>query len=98
MRHTGGRSSTLTFSDAPRLLVALAIAWLPLLIDRDAVSRVAALHDLGAGPTPYFVDGHAALLYLWSPLVAGSACFLLISPGLLLALAKLARKPRPPRK
>ncbi len=70
-----------------RLFAVVVVAWLPALVGHDAVQSAAALFPLAESPHPYFVPGHAGLLYLWTPLVVASACLLFLSPGLFLALA-----------
>src|SRR6478736_2363209 len=70
-----------------RLLTLMGIAWIPVLVGRDAVKSAAALWQLADAPNPYFVAAQGTLLYIASPLVVASACLLLLSPGLLLALA-----------
>jgi len=70
-----------------RLIAGLLACWLPVLLARDTVPRVAGLFALADAPSPYFATGHVFLLYVLSPLVAVSACVLLMTPGLLLAIA-----------
>jgi hypothetical protein len=60
---------------------------MPVIVGRDAIRAAAALNALASSAHPYFVPAHAALLYLWSPLVAASACVLLLTPGLLISVA-----------
>jgi hypothetical protein len=69
------------------LLLLLAPAWIPALAGRGAVAAAAARFPLAESAHPYFAAGEAGLLYLWTPLVVASACLLLLSPGLFLALA-----------
>ncbi|MGH7502339.1 MAG: hypothetical protein ACREL7_11335 [Longimicrobiales bacterium] len=69
------------------LLAGLIACWLPVLFLRDTIGQAAALHALAETPEPYFVPRHAFLLYVLSPLVVMSACILLLSPGLVSALA-----------
>ncbi len=70
-----------------RLLGALAVGWLPALIDAGALSEATALNVLAESEQPYFVPSKAWLLYVRAPVVALSGCLLCLSPGLLLALA-----------
>ena len=72
---------------AARLVLCIAICWIPALVGAGAIGEVSALYPLADSPDPYFVPGHALLLYLWSPLVVASACILLLSPGLFLSIA-----------
>ena len=69
------------------LFATLVGAWIPVLLDAQAVSSAAALWPLAESPNPYFVPDEAALLYFRAPLVIVSAFILCLSPGLLLALA-----------
>ena len=71
-----------------RLFAALAVAWIPVLIDAEAVEQAARLHPLANSANPYFVPSHAFLLYLRAPLAALSGIVLCLSPGLILALAR----------
>lgn len=70
-----------------RLLAFLGLASVPAWIGHSAVAHAASLHELAAGPSPYFVPEHAFLLYLWTPLVVAGASVFLMAPGLLLAIA-----------
>jgi hypothetical protein len=70
-----------------RLAVVLAVASLPVLLFPDVVARAAALYHLADSANPWFLPGHAALLYGAVPLVVLSAIALLLAPGLLLTLA-----------
>jgi hypothetical protein len=74
-------------ANIPRLLAVLVLLWLPALVGRQAVGDAVNLYPLVFSANPYFHPEHALLLYLWSPLVALSACVLLLSPGLLLVAA-----------
>lgn len=87
-------STTLDRRRLLRLAGALGAGCAPVLAGGDAVRSSAALFQLAEGAHPYFVAGHAALLYLWAPLVVASACLLVLAPGLLLALA-FDSAPRP---
>ncbi len=49
------------------------------------VDRLSRLHTLADGPSPYFVSGHAILLYFWVPLVSLAACFIVLLPGMVTA-------------
>jgi hypothetical protein len=69
------------------LLTGLFACWLPVLLLRDTIADVAALHELARTAQAYFVPEHAFLLYVQSPLVVLSACVLLMTPGLVAALA-----------
>ena len=73
---------------AYRLFAALAVAWIPVLIDAEAIEQAARLHPLANSVNPYFVPSHAFLLYLRAPLAALSGIVLCLSPGLILALAR----------
>lgn len=67
-----------------RWLGFLALAWLPLLVDRHSVAQAAGLLELATGPTPYFIPSHAWLLYVRMPAALLSATVALLTPGLLL--------------
>jgi hypothetical protein len=69
-----------------KLLGFLTICSVPAILGLDAVGEVAALFPLADSPHPYLVLAHAVLLYVWSPLVVGSASVLMLAPGLCLAL------------
>ena len=70
-----------------RLALVLAAASLPVLLDRGAITEAAGLYPLAASTHPYLVPSHGVLLYLRAPVVVLSACVLLLTPGLLVALA-----------
>ena len=72
---------------ALRLFALVAVACIPALVGRDAVRSVSALFSLADSAHPYFVSAYAGTLYLWTPLVVASVCFLFLSPGLFLSLA-----------
>ncbi|SPH18090.1 hypothetical protein DEA8626_01620 [Defluviimonas aquaemixtae] len=73
----------------PREMVALALAltasafvvWAGLGMLRDTLDS----WDLGLGPTPYWLPGHALQLYLVTPAVAFATSLLLLGPGLILS-------------
>ena len=65
----------------------LALALLPVLVDRGAIAAAAELYAVAKTANPYWVPSHAILLYVRAPLVGLSACILVMSPGLLLAIA-----------
>ena len=69
------------------LAVILCAAAAPVVLDRGAIGAASALHDLAHEPNPYFVPSQAWLLYVRAPLAALSAFLLVLSPGLLCALA-----------
>jgi hypothetical protein len=68
-------------------MAGITLTWLPVLIDRGVIARVAELHALAESARPWFVPEHALLLYVWTPVVVASGTILCLSPGLLLALA-----------
>jgi hypothetical protein len=70
-----------------RLALLCGLGALPALLDPAALQRAGALWPLAEGPSPYWLPAHGVLLYLWAPLVALSACWLLLAPGLPLAAA-----------
>ncbi|MCI0435739.1 MAG: hypothetical protein L0271_19170 [Gemmatimonadetes bacterium] len=70
-----------------RLLTVLAACWLPLLLARGTVARVAGMYSIAETGWPWFVPEHAFLLYVLSPLIVLSACIAILTPGLLLAIA-----------
>ena len=70
-----------------RLVAALTAASLPVLLDRRAIAEAAGLYPLAASAHPYLILSHGVLLYLRAPVVVLSACVLLLTPGLLIALA-----------
>ncbi len=78
---------TLVKHPLARLLAFFALAGLPVLFGRGAVKAAANLYPLADSAQPYFAPAYAGLLYVWSPLVVISAGCLLLTPGLLLALA-----------
>lgn len=69
----------------PAALIAVAIP--AMLFAAWIVHSVAALRDLGQGPSPYFIPAHALLLQGAAPLALLSMAALLMAPGLILALA-----------
>ena len=69
------------------LTAILCAAAAPVVFDRGAIGAASALHDLAHEPNPYFVPSQAWLLYVRAPLAAVSAFLLVLSPGLLCALA-----------
>lgn len=73
---------------AYRVFAAVAVAWIPVIIDAEAIEQAARLHPLANSANPYFVPSHAFLLYLRAPLAALSGIVLCLSPGLILALAR----------
>src|SRR6266852_5128088 len=86
-RGDAGIAARLTVNGALRLIGVLAVASLPVLVDRSAVASVAALYPLAASANPYFALDYTGLIYIRAPLVIISAFVLLMAPGLLLALA-----------
>lgn len=70
-----------------RLVAILGIICMPAIVGRGAIGATAGLQTFAASQHPYFVPAHAILLYFWAPIVAVSACALLLSPGLLLSIA-----------
>ncbi len=78
---------TLTAGRMTALIGVLAAASLPATFGFGAVADAAALYALAESSNPYFQPHHAFLLYAWTPLVAQSACVMLLAPGLLLAMA-----------
>lgn len=76
-----------TSPEIGRLCGILALLSLPVLLAPGAIGRASALASVATPANPWFVAGHAALLYLLVPLVAFSACTLVLTPGLLLAFA-----------
>ena len=77
------------FSARPfRLLLGAVLAAATIsALGVGAAERLAQLRDLADGPSPYFVREHALLLYLWVPLVSMAACFMVLLPGMVTALA-----------
>ena len=71
----------------PAIALSIGALSLPAVLGHPLVARAASLHELAAGPNPYFVPQHALLLYVAVPIVALSACVLFLAPGLFLALA-----------
>lgn len=70
------------------LIVVLLLGALPsVLFGASVMEGAAGLHELAYGPNPYFIPGHALMLYILAPLVALSGFALLLGPGLMLALA-----------
>ena len=69
------------------LAAILCAAAAPVVFDRGAIGAASALHHLAYEPNPYVVPSQAWLLYVRAPLAAVSAFLLVLSPGLLCALA-----------
>lgn len=67
--------------------ILLVLSWLPMLLGRGVVARVAAMYELSAAAHPYFQPSHAGLLYVLTPLVVASSFVLFLSPGGLWVLA-----------
>ena len=70
-----------------RFTALLALALLPVLLDRGAIASAVELYGVAKTANPYWIPSHALLLYVRAPLVGLSASFLVMSPGLLLAIA-----------
>ena len=79
------------FVRLPLLLGALVVVTLAGL---DIGTLLSSRTDFAAGPSPYFIAGDAAFLYLWVPLVVLAASALFLAPGLLLALGAGRRDER----
>jgi len=86
-RAAGNLQSSLDIRSLVRLSFALALMMIPVLFDRGAIAEAGKLYALGATSNPYWVPSHGLLLYVRAPLVALSTCVLVMSPGLLLAIA-----------
>lgn len=76
--HSPGMASAF----AVLLLLCTAVVW----AGSDVPSLVHGMADLASGPTPWWIAEHAAVLYLWTPIVALCGLTLVFLPGLLLAL------------
>ncbi|HYN81246.1 MAG TPA: hypothetical protein VES88_07065 [Gemmatimonadaceae bacterium] len=83
----GNLQSSLDIRSLVRLSFALSLMMLPVVFDRGAIAEAGTLYALGEASNPYWVPSHGLLLYVRAPLVALSACVLVMSPGLLLAIA-----------
>ncbi len=70
-----------------RLVAVITILSLPVVFDRQAIAEAAALYPVESSASSYWVPAHALLLYVRAPAVVLSACILVLTPGLLLALA-----------
>ena len=96
MRESGGSDSEQEAPAARRdlgwLLLVLAIASLPVILDRSAVPLAAGMYSLANGAHPYFVPSFAWILYVRVPLVVVSSLTLVLAPGLLLASALRATR------
>lgn len=60
---------------------------LPALLDPGALQRVGEQWRLADGPSPYWPAAELVRAWLWTPLVALSACVLFLSPGLAVSAA-----------
>jgi hypothetical protein len=69
-----------------RLIVLAAAACLPALAAPALSARTSALYSVAANGNAYFVAGHAALLYLATPVAVLSSFLWFLLPGLLAAL------------
>ena len=83
----GKRADVVGLNTVTRLVAVLGLFSLPAFLDWGAIGDAAALYPLAGTSHPYWVPSHAVLLYLRAPAVILSACILLLTPGLLLALA-----------
>jgi hypothetical protein len=81
-----GPPAKLSPSAAAKLALGLASTWLPALLAPQWVRAAAELVNLERPPASFLLD-RPGLLFLGAPLVVLSACILLLSPGLLLAIA-----------
>jgi hypothetical protein len=81
-----GPLATLSPRAAVKLALGLAAAWLPALLAPRWVGAAAELVTPDRMPA-YFPMERPGLLFLGAPVVVLSACILLLSPGLLLAIA-----------
>lgn len=79
-------ASFATRRDVARRGALLALLSLPAVVAPGAVARASALAADALPSNPWFVVSHAFLLYGVVPLVAFSACVLVLSPGLLLTV------------
>jgi hypothetical protein len=80
-------TTTLDLNAIARLAFLLGVASLPVILDSGAIAQAASLYYLAESAHPYWVPSHGVLLYVRAPAVAISACALLLTPGLFLALA-----------
>ena len=55
---------------------------------RGVISRVTTMHPEALPTQPFFVPGHAGLLYMTMPLVVLAALAMLLAPGIFLVLAR----------
>lgn len=69
-----------------RILPAVLAAAVFVMLGRDISVGLEGMLSFATGPSPYFIAGQAAFLYLWVPLVALAATALFLAPGLVLAL------------
>jgi hypothetical protein len=69
-----------------RILSAVVAAAVLVALGRHMSMTLDGMMPMAAGPSPYFVAGQAAFLYLWVPFVALCAAALFLAPGLTLAL------------
>lgn len=79
------------------VLVILAVvlgAAAMVALGGNVAATIDGLVSLAAGPSPYFISGHAALLYIWTPLVVLAASALFLAPGLVIALGAGSRTER----
>jgi len=72
---------------AARTLAALVALAAPALVDPDALQRASESWRLAESAQPYWPGERLLELWLWTPLVALSACALFLAPGLAIAAA-----------
>jgi hypothetical protein len=76
-----------TYKKVTLLFIIVSLAWIPVLLDPDVVSRTTNLFLRGGFTNPYFFTKHAVTIYLWTPIVILSTFILFLSPGLYLSVA-----------
>ncbi|MCA0272647.1 MAG: hypothetical protein LCH69_11360 [Proteobacteria bacterium] len=69
-----------------RILSAVIAAAVFVMLGRHMSVALDGMVSAATGPSPYFIAGQAAFLYLWVPFVALCATALFLAPGLTLAL------------
>lgn len=80
-------SSRPTRSDVSRLTLLLGVLSVPAIVAPGVIGRAASHATRAIEGNPWFGDTPIALLYLAVPVVAISACTLVLAPGLLLTAA-----------
>lgn len=73
--------------------VVYALTLAATFVGRELVLRVHHLYAVDLTATPYFVPEHAILLYLATPAVLFASVVVLLAPGILLLISRIAAVP-----